>query len=338
MIVQPSQNSPFAGGDTTFVGTGMASFYKIKNEKNETIAYLFGTIHEIPTNQSFSLNEKIFQKMQKCKRLFTEVKEISTIEEDNSVERILHSYAIENGKEIGGLETGASREAAEEVVKEETEYLGLKKNFIRNVALWKANNYIDQLNSYLSSSPGPTLEGIVSYLIDGAEWIVGAIQHTTWTEWNEEFTERLELVAQQYIDGLRAVPDEPTQALADQIKLLIENKKSHEYQKRVDKNITSAIQHAFATGNTQPAQGAIMQVKKFKGDEHQVFKNVEDKRLASRDSHMIDSILSNLRQCNLDERDFNAVGRYHLEGDYENLKIKLEIELTKMGYKLIKAS
>jgi hypothetical protein len=192
------------------------------------------------------------------------------------------------------------------------------------------------LNSYLSSSPDPTTEGIISYLNDGAEWLIGAIKHTTWIEGNEKITEQLELIAQQYIDGFQAIPDELTQTLAMQIKRLIANKKSSEYKNMLDKNIISGIQYAFATGNMQPGERAIMQEKKFNGNNHQVFKKLKDKETSSRDDHMIGSILSNLRQCTRDERDFIAVGKYHLEGDYENLKIKLEIELAKMGYKLTK--
>jgi hypothetical protein len=112
-----------------------------------------------------------------------------------------------------------------------------------------------------------------------------------------KLTEQIELVAQQYIDGFQAIPDELTQTLAMQIKLLIANKKSSEYQNMLDKNITSTIQYAFATGNTQSAQRAIVQARKFNGNEHQVFKKVKDKEQSSRDDHMISSILSNLRQC-----------------------------------------
>ena len=135
--------------------TSKGYLYKIKNDKEQTIGYLFGTIHDIAIEHKSSLHDKIFKSLAHSQTLFVElhidehtlreflqnqegnigifsqmIKDnaklfiAELLENSTSVEALLMIKAFSLGLEVQSLETEASRSTAKKAVeKDEDEKL-----------------------------------------------------------------------------------------------------------------------------------------------------------------------------------------------------------------------
>lgn len=164
------------------IGPAKGVLKKIKNERDETIGYLFGTIHAIAIELKESgkpyLHPKILKYLSRCHTLFTEVEQYSErkLEEEikknltlmicglnktpmdhdfyiecmqsigenpGNVEDILASYAFSQGVRFGFLETPKSRYEASKPFEQEAEDLERKIRFIHMSLLCTVTKGID---------------------------------------------------------------------------------------------------------------------------------------------------------------------------------------------------
>jgi uncharacterized protein YbaP (TraB family) len=336
--------------------TGNGFLYKIKNNNNKTMGYLFGTIHEVPSN--LSLNKKIIKSLGHSKYLFLErnlldketlvehlkanknfsIKDESIIHEKakeiieetkknpRSVENILTLKALSIGLEIKNLETEASRQIAHQSIDGEKEHLNIIKLFFVVFFIHQARECLQQAGQMEKMTD---LDTFCTNLFKGCESLINAIENANFYDnfldiWKPQIVELIDLYNEVF-NRLNTKFMDLNFDIMDSIKALYIAKVKDYKNKSVE-----MIQLAWRKGDEKLMEAIdIGTVKKSFVESKD--EELSLKELQIRDKFIVDRIHNDLLKLPEGKRSFYAIGCHHFIGNYENVRKNLE----KKGWKII---
>jgi len=336
--------------------------YKIKNEQNQTIGYLFGTMHKFSneTEHQFTLHDKVFKSLAHCQTLFVErnifdektlvehlrsqegsanlnddlltamAKEIIAKNSLNpdGVESLLTLRAQLLRLKVESLETEESRRKAYQAVQEEKESLKHKKTC--NVAFWvfRAAQQLEQAIQTCESNDKDKVVKALDHLLEGYDFLSQAIKETKLVTFDYRTKSIIELV-NKYEIVFKAFNFDPK--FIQMLKILFFAQK--EYDESQIKKLDEQLPLAYRTGDKK----IIEECEVARTDEEGFWEfkesELQRKELHLRDEFIVDRIHKNLLQSSEKIRSFYAIGSGHLEKNYENAKKMLE----KKGWKIVNA-
>jgi uncharacterized protein YbaP (TraB family) len=307
------------------------------NDKN-VLGYLYGTVHQLNVKDIFQIDPQILQRFDKCSHLYLEMDIFpdwnETIadfikEQPVAVEHFFYSRAKSQGKEVKGLETAESRQAATHAISKKHENTYLIKEKAENylvytfcMMLQKYKELASSLNAEITADTLLTLfDEKVSGLID---IIVEIIKH-------QKYLKPLErkYPGFYFMPKLVAIIDNISQLLATglvpetQVNLLKHALVGQLARDKEAKEKSLAnIQNRFIEGNTDfeiaDLHSAASSLLDEKVQSEQTQTAIEHTQI--RDLDMVESLDKDLRETQLSQSErcgFYAVGSFHLIAKYE---------------------
>lgn len=333
--------------------TGNGFLYKIKNSNNQTMGYLFGTIHEVPSN--LSLHKKIIKSLEHSKKLFLErnlldeetlvehlqakknisIKDESKLHEKarelieeakknpKCVEDILTLKALSMGLEVKSLETEASRKSADQATdgeKAHLAHLNIKKQFLVAFLTAQAHECLKQANQMEKVED---LDILCTNLFKGCKCLVHAIEYADFSTDLDFWIPQIVKLIDQYSEVFSILNID----IMNTVKALLIAKFEDHKNKTLE-----MVQLAWMKEDEKLMESIDKgTVKKDLADSKA--EELSIKELKIRDEFIVDRIHDDLLSLPEGKRSFYAIGCRHLIGNYENARKKLENK----GWKIINA-
>lgn len=336
--------------------------YKIKNETDQTIGYLFGTIHDFKKENELLLNKKIFKFLSNCKKLFLEL----NIFDEKTLITHLKNHIEPSEKQIV---TSLSKEknisyeqAIEEIAKLSVEELRKEPDTIESILSIKAEKAGIEIKSLETEESRNNAENIfkdeIKHLEIKRHFLVAHFSKCCIDEFNQ-FNENilnsnlygaLENLNKGYEFLAKAILNidfEKDLKLLPKINELTDHCDKLFNRLGLSKDLVETLRilyfarenkDKFRLEKTKLAwkKGSEKMIEALKSDLTPVEAKAYELRLKIaflRDELMVNQIDKELQQSSEKTRNFYAIGSIHLIENYENIIKRLE----KKGWKIVSA-
>lgn len=336
--------------------------YKIQSTSGKTKGYLFGTIHQLPSESIHNLHPKIADALRKCSTLFVEINPLNphllateikkdpftshlsgekihqmvervraaVFDQPEAVEHGLIKRATELKMDIRDLETVESRRQASLSVKADWASLEVKKLYIAGKGLEMTSQKFQAIADQDGIDPSQKL-------LDAYDQLIETIKRIDFKLDMDEFTEtRVGII--RTLDHVMAYCGLLCETIYGEKgkKMMALARTLYAEIKALDRGSSSACvrylqsnQEKYITGD-QKIQ-FITPLKRTLIEQEEI--NLMHKQTSHRDTFMLNSIQKSLEGAKEQERSFYAVGAAHLQENYHNLRLRLE----EMGWKIVDA-
>ncbi len=340
--------------------------YKIKNDENQTVGYLFGTIHNLDLERLSALHPKIFKSLDKCKSIFFEFHirseaglkehekllayykliefEITKTEEPSleGVDDALTAYATKINLPINSLETAESRIKAEMEVRGDREHLQVKCLGILGIAIqvaWKKiTNFYDitkpsdppdvWLGIYMDAYNSLIDAAKILYVCDKRRYNIHEYMHCDMG--NSELYQidsSFKFLIEKHKVVLLMLEDKGLELLTNFLNLRTNLLRESVGQSKSRRKVDG---ECYIKGDKEER---LTLYDSFESLVNEKEEEIRRKQAFFRDEFMFGRMQESLEKSDKKNRHFYAVGSKHLLAKYDNLSVRVQ----RAGWKIIDA-
>lgn len=301
--------------------------YKIKDQEGKTRGYLFGTIHKIREDHP-AMHPKIFESLGKCKHLFTEISEEIFSNHGMSMSGSIEAILISRGNELRipnvALESEQALKAAEREKRQPQERRGQAFLELLDRASLLQEDLIALVHYCKTPRYGVSADDVYLRLVRGYLSLGSVVENLQTNDF--EAVSQIKSMIDFYED--LPLPEDEDKAFVKGLRPALEDKlESFRELHRLRLRWVEQVENDYISGTRSfrpyPGSESALVVEEEK---------IRSKITSDRDDHMLDQILRDLRHSDGKDRSFYATGADHIEGNYRNLRIKLE----ESGWKIVR--